>query len=85
MLRVLSSAIEPAVRFLQTLPTGCLQQDVVNKNSTFKIKSGGLLICLGAGATCIHVIINFRLRFFYLHGCFSIFFVSYFNLLLMNS
>ena len=32
MLRVLSSAIEPAVRFLQTLPTGCLQQDVVNKN-----------------------------------------------------
>ena len=37
MLRVLSSAIEPAVRFLQTLPTGCynLQQDVVNKNSHF--------------------------------------------------
>ena len=34
-LRVLSSAIEPAVRFLQTLTTGCynLQQDVVNKNS----------------------------------------------------
>ena len=30
-LRVLSSEIEPAMRFLQTLPTGCLQQDVVNK------------------------------------------------------
>ena len=35
MLRVLSSAIEPAVRFLRTLPTGCLQQDVVNENSNF--------------------------------------------------
>ena len=35
MLRVLSSAIEPAVRFLRTLPPGCLQQDVVNKNSNF--------------------------------------------------
>ena len=35
MLSVLSSAIELAVRFLQTLPTACLQQDVVSKNSNF--------------------------------------------------
>ena len=56
MLRVLSSAMEPAVRFLQTLPTGCynLQQDVVDKNSHFEIKSGGLLIRFRAGATCIY-------------------------------
>ena len=49
----ISSAIGPAVRFLQTLLTVCLQQDVVNKNLNFKIKSGSFLIRLGAGATCI--------------------------------
>ena len=48
-----SSAIGPAVKFLQTLPTGCLQQDVVNENFNFKIKSESFLIRLGAGATCI--------------------------------
>ena len=48
-------SISSAVRFLQTLAAGCLQQDVVNKNLNFKIKSGSFLIRLGAGATCIYI------------------------------
>ena len=45
---------EPAVRFLQSLSTGCLQLDVVNRNLNFRIKSGTPLIRLGAGATCMY-------------------------------